>query len=319
MKELEELTEEQTKYIDVFREELLSSIFDPDKRKYPDKAAITKHINWLYEFCSLPLPEEIVITESPFAAQVVANARAGNTELTYFNFSYYGSISDYPWMGRYKYFQDIGVDIDVPGFNEFYEYITSGIYDTILFDTVAIVCRLPRVINRDSDFNLHSDSGPAVEWDDGFKLYYYHGISIPDFWIEEGVTLAIINTEDNAELRRVAIALYGHGRYLEHSKAKVVDRFDPGYILYDLPDEELKILECWDSTPENLDPGETRDDVCVQRFEFRPGEVAVPGAWYKKYFLEMPYECNSAKEAVALSYGISVERLAKYLTNLKET
>ncbi|MEG4861395.1 leucine-rich repeat domain-containing protein [Microcoleus sp. K1-B6] len=76
------------------------------------------------------------------------------------------------------------------------------------FDKVCYVCDRPLKLSLDSEHRPHAEGESAIEFSDGYKLYSYHGVTLPakygqihpnqweSTWILE---------EENAELRRVLI------------------------------------------------------------------------------------------------------------------
>ncbi|MEG4082849.1 leucine-rich repeat domain-containing protein [Microcoleus sp. POL10_C6] len=76
------------------------------------------------------------------------------------------------------------------------------------FDKVCYVCDRPLKLSLDSEHRPHAEGESAIEFSDGYKLYSYHGVTLPEkygqihpnqwesTWILE---------EENAELRRVLI------------------------------------------------------------------------------------------------------------------
>jgi hypothetical protein len=87
----------------------------------------------------------------------------------------------------------------------------------------VIVSERPRVIERDARGRLHRENGPAVEWD-GFGVYSWHGLQVPSKVIldPKSITAADIDSEKNAEQRRVLIERYGFERYINESGARVI-------------------------------------------------------------------------------------------------
>lgn len=89
---------------------------------------------------------------------------------------------------------------------------------------------------------LHNPDGPAISWSDGRELYFWRGVRIPD-WIVNDLNLARINSEANTEIRRCAIEAYGWDRYLEEMGVSAIsecpDVANPGQTLslYALPNE----------------------------------------------------------------------------------
>ena len=96
----------------------------------------------------------------------------------------------------------------------------------------------------------------------------------------EWITLKHIDTEQNAEVRRVMIERYGQERYLLDSKAEQIHRDDFG-VLYrkKIPgDEALVMVKVANSTPE-------------------------PDGSLRDYFLRVPPDMIRARQAVAWSFG----------------
>lgn len=47
-----------------------------------------------------------------------------------------------------------------------------------------IACERPSLIRRDDAGRLHCESGPAIQWPDGWGLYSWHGVTVPSEWID---------------------------------------------------------------------------------------------------------------------------------------
>lgn len=126
---------------------------------------------------------------------------------------------------------------------------------SVLFWDWAFVSRRPSApIQRDERGRLHSLNGPACEYAGGFGVYAVHGVRVPRYVIMEPTTISVekIETERNAEVRRVMIERYGQARYLVDSGAVEIHRDDFG-ILYrkEIPnDEPLVMVKVVNSTPE---------------------------------------------------------------------
>jgi hypothetical protein len=70
---------------------------------------------------------------------------------------------------------------------------------------------------------MHREDGPAVAWD-GWGLYAIHGVVVPERVVmaPETLTVAEIDAETNAEVRRVMRERFGEGRYLREAGADLV-------------------------------------------------------------------------------------------------
>jgi hypothetical protein len=88
----------------------------------------------------------------------------------------------------------------------------------------VMVCERPAWIDRDAQGRLHSTTRQAIEWPDGWGLYKIHGVTVPADVVlhPESLTVDRIDTETNAEVRRVIIELFGLKQYVRESKAEVV-------------------------------------------------------------------------------------------------
>ncbi len=96
----------------------------------------------------------------------------------------------------------------------------------IPFEDVCIVCDRPSKFSLDSETRLHAEGEAAIQFADGYGLYYYHGISLPEKygkvhpnqwqarWLLE---------ENNAELRRILIQAIGYNRICDELQAIQLD------------------------------------------------------------------------------------------------
>jgi hypothetical protein len=111
---------------------------------------------------------------------------------------------------------------------------------------------------------LHRVDGPAVSWADGWRLYSVHGHLTPEWIIEHphAITVAAIEQEHNAEVRRIMPERYGWARYITDCGAQIVDAVPLDHpvaglrgarlLRTELPGEPQPIvfLEMINSTPE---------------------------------------------------------------------
>lgn len=118
-----------------------------------------------------------------------------------------------------------------------------------------MACERPRKIARDERGRLHSVTGQAIEWPDGWGLHMWHGVHVPAKVIErpEAITLADIAVEPNAEVRRVMVERYGPVRYARESGATIIDHSEIyGTLTHAarLGDEPIAVLEVVNRSPE---------------------------------------------------------------------
>jgi len=81
------------------------------------------------------------------------------------------------------------------------------------------------ILERDERGRLHSLTGPAVAYPDGWAIYAFHGVRVPSHWIERADTLTASDVfkEQNAEVRRAGCEIIGWDRVLAGIDAKLID------------------------------------------------------------------------------------------------
>ena len=99
-------------------------------------------------------------------------------KLKFFDFPYYGNISDFGWVSYRDYFSRIGV-LKNSNFDKFKNLMQSGVYDMIQLDRLCLVAENPKELHRDNNKRLNSAYGPAIAWNDGYYLNFWHGVNIP--------------------------------------------------------------------------------------------------------------------------------------------
>lgn len=192
-----ELTPEQEELIPVYRDRYLKKFHT---HKKVDQAQVKEFFTWLYELAGLKAPEEVYIVDSPLAAQDLANQLNGTKNKVY-SFSSYGSAWDLGWISFYMYFKEVcGIELDEK-FDKYKDFADMGVYDSIQFDRAVIISELPIKIHTLGE-NVHCSDGPAIEFADGFKVYYWNGVIVPQKLIEGPILKADILSEKNAEIRR---------------------------------------------------------------------------------------------------------------------
>jgi hypothetical protein len=151
--------------------------------------------------------------------------QVGDQKLEFNDFSSYGNVADYNWVSFFDFFTQIGI-IDHGNFNNFKELLLSGIYDMIQLNGFCIVSNLPSKISRNNNNRLHGDSGPAIEFRDGYKLYFWNGVAVPGEWIDSPgtITKETIIKEKNAEKRRCLREIIGTEKYAQLLDIVEIDR-----------------------------------------------------------------------------------------------
>ncbi|WP_084558112.1 DUF6745 domain-containing protein [Hamadaea tsunoensis] len=157
------------------------------------------------------------------------------------------------------------------------------------FERIAVVTERPAQLHRDNLGRLHQAGGPALSYPDGFSMYAWRGMPVPDDVAAQlpDLTAERIRTEENAEIRRVMLEYFGFDRYLSESDATRVQSDDYGILWrVDLPgDEPLVMVEVVNSTPE-------------------------PDGTSRTYFLRVPPSVRTAREGVAWTFDLTADEYA---------
>ena len=89
-------------------------------------------------------------------------------------------------------------------------------------DTVFFQDR-PKTINFDNENRAHSETGPAIEYRDGFSVYCWHGTRVPGAWINGDLDAKTALKWKNIEQRRAACEILGWNNIISELDARVVD------------------------------------------------------------------------------------------------
>jgi len=168
----------------------------------------------------------------------------------------------------------------------------------------VIACERHTSISRDEQGRLHSLTGPSIAWADGWALHHIHGVRVPAYVVEhpEQITVGAIESETNAEVRRVMAEQYGLARYVRDAAFQVIDQDtdSAGQPRRLLSRGDMLVVELVNST---VDADGTRRVYHVPVHpECRPllegGELGLP-------------QPLSARNATASTYGMTGDEYAR--------
>jgi hypothetical protein len=149
------------------------------------------------------------------------------------------------------------------------------------------VC-IPRPCLWVANEQLHRADGPAVEWVTGERYFFWRGIEVPDWVVEEPerITMEMIRAQANAELRRCLIDRFGEVRFLRETGAQLIAEDAYGKL--------------WRPAARGSEPTHALLQV-VNAMPERDGTQRL-------YFLRVPPHMRTPHEAVAWTYGLSPEQ-----------
>lgn len=92
------------------------------------------------------------------------------------------------------------------------------------FTDAVILTEKPVFLSRDLDNRLHHEDKAAIAYSDGWGVYCWHGVVVPEWVIKnpESITVEKIDSEQNQEIKRVLLERFGEGRYLDESEVELL-------------------------------------------------------------------------------------------------
>jgi hypothetical protein len=172
--------------------------------------------------------------------------------------------------------------------------------DFVMISERPTIIELEQVGARGSrSHQLHSANGPAIAWN-GWSLYYYHGVRVPEKLIEapEALTPREVLAQPNVEVRRAMVERLGTDWLLSACEAA-------GAGMSVLEDEDRdahgrrrRLLRLSLAGEEPLMLVEVAN------------ATAEPGVSFKNYLLRVPPTMRTCHEAVAWTFSMSEDEYA---------
>jgi len=159
------------------------------------------------------------------------------------------------WVSYLSFFRHVA-KLGLKIYETFDHYEKAAMHSgpRIMTPDFCMVSDRPEILTVDEQNRPHNETGPYCRWRDGFSLWYWHGVKVTQQIIEtpETLTVAQIEKEENAEVRRVMITRYGQVKYLKDSGAVKIHSDDWGTLWRKdiVNDEPLMMVEVLNSTPE---------------------------------------------------------------------
>jgi hypothetical protein len=148
----------------------------------------------------------------------------------------------------------------------------------------------PSLLHGDLSDRMHNASGPALRFPDGWSVWAWKGVEVPRWIIEqpEQITLTSIDDEMDVQVRRCMIEIMTPQRYVADGGAARVAEDETGILWRKtwLGYDAWAAVEVINATPE-------------------------PDGSRKHFFLQVPANLETAREAVAWTYGMRADAYAK--------
>ena len=155
------------------------------------------------------------------------------------------------------------------------------------FQYACFACENPTELHLDNRRRLHNENGMALSFAYDWGIYAINGARVPEMVVKNSFGIADINAEKNSTVRAIMIERFGAANYVREGSGKEIDRSDYG-ILYRVEQPPAPIL------------GRLEPIVMVKVTNSTPN----PDGSFRSYFLRVPPDMKTAKEAVAWTFGL---------------
>jgi hypothetical protein len=194
------------------------------------------------------------------------------------------------WLGAYDYIRDVlGLQVETAPVAGLWQVARSLGWLQPHKHTCWLAER-PDLLRGDVAGRLHSANGPALRFPDGWSVWAWKGVEIPSWMIEqpERITLAAIDGETNVQVRCCMIEIMTPQRYVALAGPARIAEDETGILWRKswLASDAWAAVEVINATPE---PDGTR----------------------RHFFLQVPANMRTARDAVAWTYGLRADVYAR--------
>lgn len=147
----------------------------------------------------------------------------------------------------------------------------------------------PLILRLDDRLRLHAADGPALVYRDGWTVHAWKGVRMPARHIEEprSISVSTVNRAADPFVRRCLIDIMTPERFIANGGATIVARDEAGTLW-----QRRWLSDAW-AAVEVVNGTPERDGT------------------FKHYFLQVPPDMTTARQAVAWTYGLSESQYAR--------
>ena len=224
------------------------------------------------------------------------------------------------WIGFYRFMElhlKIAYDPQKSGHLGWWNDIAESANWWFPYEGYCFVSERPVRCAIDEERRLHHESLAAMEFKDGWKVYAYHGVTVPAQVIEtpETITIEQIKNEENAEVRRCMVERMGWARFYSEAGMKVLheDTLEsnfPSIPISELVSESARLVTSYrpgTETAQLLEADGIRD------YEDRPLRFVrlTDPSTGRQYTLRVLHSHTRCYQAVAWTFGKNEEEYKK--------
>lgn len=196
------------------------------------------------------------------------------------------SFHSAPTLGALEYFHDVcGLQRQTEALGGLWQVARNAAW-MLPHENMCWLAERPQLVRQDDRNRLHSPKGPAVAYADGWSAHAWKGVLVPRWIIErpELISVRTIGAALDPQLRRCMIEVLTPERFIAEGGAYRVAQDETGILWRQRWRwEAWAAVEVINGTPE-------------------------PDGHHKRYFLQVPANMRTAREAVAWTYGLPEHR-----------
>ena len=189
------------------------------------------------------------------------------------------------WLAFYAYFREVcGIEEETKQLDGLLALSKSAGW-ALPYRDICFVSERHTTLLRDERGRLHAEDGPAVRYPDGWAVWAWHGIRVPQEVIEQPETLSVTAAlgEPNTEVRRVMLTRIGADRLSAELPAGVIDSDVDGrgmprrlFTLGDITDRRFIAYTCPSTGREYpAQPVPPQVDTCAEAVAWRFGALDI--------------------------------------------
>ena len=166
----------------------------------------------------------------------------------------------------------------------------------LVFGGAVHILERPLALRLDDQLRLHAQEGPALAYADGTEAWALHGVVVPKHVVTDPgrISIADIEAQRNAEVRRVMIERFGVERFVREGRAELVSSDGTGRLWR------------WQQLASGPSARNWEPVVMVEVVNATPE----PDGTFHTYFLRVPPRTRSARDAVAWTFGLAGDSYA---------
>ncbi len=137
--------------------------------------------------------------------------------MEFFETARHPHFKDIIWLLSHRQFLDKLSDEDRNLFLIYYDLVRNGLMHAVMLEGAVFWCPLPTTLKINDLKQFHCSTGPAMQWNDDYGVYFWNGVKVRKRLIEfpESITRLDVLEESNLEIRECMKQRMGIQKFAE--------------------------------------------------------------------------------------------------------